>query len=297
VKAPSLPERPARRKAAPKARTVDADADAARGSDKGDDSEKAKVVEKKDEPDEFESPPAAARPFFELGVGGRVFSRNMTYADNYSGLPGYKLARANALTMDMIFYPFALAASSADSWAGGLGLTGAFSYAMGIGTQGGGSAGASRTEVFGYELGVRKRFIVGMVDIIPHLGYLVDQFMATNAERSPDVRYQVVRVGLGGQLNFGTKAALRASFDYLDVLNPGPMGDMFPRATVRGVDFTVGAGYAFTDTLEGTVSGGWKRYGFDMRAQPGDDLIAGGAVDEYLSMTIGFAYRPTVGRR
>jgi hypothetical protein len=255
---------------------------------------------RKERQDEFETDPTAPRPFFELGVGGRVFSRNMTYADNFSGLPGYKLSRASALSLDAAFYPFALAPSTAGSWVRGLGLTGAFNYAMGIGTQGGGTAGATRTEVYGYEVGVRQRFIVGMVDVIPHVGYLVDQFMATNAERSPDVRYTVVRVGMGGQLNLSSKAAVRAAIDYLNVLDPGPMAVMFPHATAQGVDLTLGVGYAFTDSLEGQVAVGWKRYGFDMHAQPEDENIAGGAVDEYLSMTLGFAYRPTLsgaGRR
>jgi hypothetical protein len=295
-------ERPAPRKERPvrlakaeriergsKAERVDAEETERAAPAKGKDSDRA---------DEFESDPASTpRPFFELGVGGRVFSRTMSYADNYSGLPGYKLSRASALSLDAAFHPFALAPSTAGSWVRGLGLTGAFNYAMGIGTQGGGTAGATRTEVFGYEVGVRQRFTAGMFDVIPHVGYLLDQFMATNAERSPDVRYQVVRVGLGGQLNISANAAVRASVDYLDVLNPGPMADMFPHATVRGMDLTLGVGWAFTDSLELQAAVGWKRYGFDMHAEEGDDNIAGGAVDEYLSMTFGFAYRPVLGRR
>jgi hypothetical protein len=34
-----------------------------------------------------------------------------------------------------------------------------------------------------------------------------------------------------------------------------------------------------------------------MKARPDDQLIVGGAVDQYLSMTMGVTYRPTLGGR
>src|SRR5262249_51797531 len=119
------------------------------------------VVRKSGDGDEPESAGAAIpRPIFTLGVGGKVFSRSMSYVDNFSELPGYQLSRASAVTMDAVFYPFALTPSNAKSWSAGLGLTGGFSYAMGIGTQNA-DGQPGRTEVYGYEVGVRQRFIAG----------------------------------------------------------------------------------------------------------------------------------------
>jgi hypothetical protein len=248
--------------------------------------------------EEEESPAAAPRPYFELSVGGRVFSRTMSYVDNYSGLPGYRLDRATAVNVEMALHPFGAVPGTSSAMAG-FGLTGNLTYALGIGTQNAGGDGPARAEVFGYEVGARQRISVGMVDVLPHVSYLVDNFVASAAELSPDVRYRAVRAGLGGRLWLSSKAEVRASADYLHVLSAGPLTEdgRFPRATVRGVDLSLGAGYSVSDSLEAVVAVGLRRYGFDMGAQPGDTLVAGGAIDEYLSMTLGLAYRPTLGGR
>jgi hypothetical protein len=241
----------------------------------------------------------APRPYLELGVAGRLFSRNMSYADNFSGLPGYRLARASAINADLAFHPLALI-PGAGTVLGGFGLTGNITYALGIGTQGAAAADGSpaRTEVWGWEAGVRQRIPIGIVDLLPHVSYLVDTFMASGAELAPDVRYTVVRSGLGARLYLSDRATVQASADYLHVLDAGPLTtDRFPRATVQGMDLTLGASYAFNDSVEGLVSVGLRRYGFDMKVQPGDALIAGGAIDEYMSMTIGVSYRPSLRSR
>lgn len=239
----------------------------------------------------------APRPYFEFAVGARMFSRKMSYVDNFSGLPGYRLPRASAIDADLAFHPFALIRGMG-SVARGFGLTGGVTYALGVGTDGGNSAGPARAEVYGYELGVRQRIPVGIIDLVPHAGYLQDTFVARGGDLAPDVNYRVVRAGLGIRLALSDRVAVHGSADYLHVLDAGPLtGDRFPRATVRGVDLDLGAGYSFTDNFEAQVSVGLRRYGFDMKVQPTDTLIAGGATDEYLSMTIGIAYRPTFGSR
>jgi hypothetical protein len=242
------------------------------------------------------SEPALVRPYLEIGVGGKVFSRAMSYTDNASRLPGYRLDRGTAINLELAFHPFSLISGA--GWVGGLGLTGGVTYAMGIGTQLDGGDGRARTEVYGYEVGLRHRATVGIVDIIPHVSYLVDNFVANVANISPDVRYRVARAGLGLRLALSSHAMVRASADYLHVLDAGPFtaDGKFPRAKARGMDLSLGAGYAFTDTLEAQMSVGLRRYGFDMRAEPGDAPLAGGAIDEYMSMTLGVAYRPALRR-
>jgi hypothetical protein len=239
---------------------------------------------------------AAPQPYLELGVGSRIFSRTMSYVDNFSGLPGYRLSRATALSVDGALHPFALIPGAGPFWSG-VGLTGNVTYALGIGTDAGTGDSPSRTDVYSYELGVRHVSRAGIVDLIPHASYMIDSFIASGAELAPDVRYQVVRAGMALRLNLSAKASLRASADYLDVLGAGPVIDgRFPRATVLGVDLGLGASVAVTDSLEAQAAVGLRRYGFDMKVQPGDTLIAGGAIDEYLSMTLSVAYRPTLGR-
>jgi hypothetical protein len=62
------------------------------------------------------------------------------------------------------------------------------------------------------------------------------------------------------------------------------------------MDLGAGAGYALGSSLEADVSLGLRRYGWDMKVLPGDTLIAGGAIDQYLSVTVGLVYRPLLGR-
>jgi hypothetical protein len=238
------------------------------------------------------------RPYLELAVGGRVFSRTMSFVDNYSGVPGYQLARATAVTVDLVVQPFAFSSRTLGSWVSGLGLTGGFSYAIDVATQRAGSEARSPGEVYSYDVGLRQRITFGRFDLLPHAGYLVDTFVANAGEQSPDVRYRVVRAGLGGELALSARTTVRASVDYLHVLGAGPLAEAgkFPRATARGIDLGAGATFAFNDTLEAQLQVGLRRYGFDMKAEPGDTLLVGGAVDQYLSMTVGLAFRPALGR-
>jgi hypothetical protein len=268
--------------------------------EKADEELEAKAPALPDGPDEEEETAATTtpvRPYLELGVGGKIFNRSMSYADNYSRLPGYSLGRATAVTLDLAFHPFALGASTRDTWMAGLGLTGAFSYALDIGTELAGDRRAS-SSVHGYELGLRQRISVGALDVIPHAGYLVDTFLSNGSDLAPDVRYQAARAGVGARLGLGARFSVRASADYLHVLSAGPLNDdgHFPRATAQGMDLSGGAGYALTDAFEAGVTVAWRRYGWDMKVAPGDALIAGGAIDQYLSVTVGLAYRPTLGR-
>jgi hypothetical protein len=221
----------------------------------------------------------------------------MTFTDNFSNIPAYRLDRATAITIEMAFHPFALGESTRDDWIAGFGLTGNVTYAMGVTTEQTGSDGRARTEVHGYELGVRYRAALGPVDLVPRLGYLAETFAANVGTVAPDVDYRVVRTGLGLQLALSHQAFMRASADYLYVLTAGRLNDAdrFPRAVTRGVDLTLGAAYAFSDNVELFVAVGLRRYGFDLKVKPGDSLIAGGALDEYVSMTMGLTYRPTLG--
>ena len=273
------------------------------GQDKGDgkDAKDAKDDEDADETAADDQPArgrgdAIPRPYLELGGGGRVFSRSMTFTDNVSNIPAYRLDRATAITIDMALHPFAMMESTRDDWIAGFGLTGNVTYAMGVTTEQAGTQGRARTEVHGYELGLRYRAALGPVDVTPRLGFIAETFAANVGTVSPDVDYRVVRAGLGTQVFLSRQAFMRANIDYLDVLSAGRLNDAdrFPRAITRGVDVGMGAGYAFGDSIEAWVAVGLRRYGYDLKVKPGDTLIAGGALDEYVSMSMGLTYRPTM---
>ena len=283
--------KPARREAEAEVRAKPAER---RRAVDDDDDEVLKGDNDDDRDDEQDAPPV--RPYLELGVGGRIFSRSMSFADNINRVPGYRLDRATAITVDVAFHPFALGDSTRKTWAAGLGLTGSAKYALGIGTELSGTDGRSRAEVHGYEVGLRYRAPIGIVDLIPHVDYAVETFIANVADLAPDVGYQLVRMGLATRIGISREISLRLHADYLHVMSAGPLTDptRFPRATANGVDLSVGGGYGITNTLEVQASVGMRRYGFDMHARPGDTPLAGGAIDEYVFTTIGVAYRPAL---
>ena len=236
------------------------------------------------------------RPFLEVGVGSRVFSRSMSFAQNVNGLPGYRLNGATGLTAEMALHPFAASSATAGSWAAGIGLFGNVSLSFGIATQADASGVPSRTDAHGYEAGLRYRIAAGIFDVVPRGSYLVDNFV-TSGDVSPNVHYQVLRVGLATRAALSSRFSLRASVDYLDVLSAGALtSTTFPHSSANGVDVTLGAGYGIGKTFEVQAAAALRRYGFDMRSRPGDPFIAGGASDQYLSMVLGIAYRPSLGR-
>jgi hypothetical protein len=240
--------------------------------------------------------PALERPFLEISVGSRVFSRSMAFAQNVNGLAGYRLDRGAGLAADMALHPFGASAATAGTWAAGLGLYGTVNLSLGIGTQVDASGVPSKTDTYGYEMGVRYRITAGIFDVLPRGSYMVDSFV-TSGDQSPNVHYQVLRAGVATRAALTARFSLRASLDYLHVLSAGALtSTTFPHASANGVDLAFGAGYEIGKTFEIQASAALRRYGFDMRSQPGDAVVAGGASDQYLSMVIGVAYRPSLGR-
>ena len=239
---------------------------------------------------------AREQPFLEISVGTRVFNRSMSFAQNVNGLPGYRLDGGTGLATEMALHPFGASSATASSWAAGIGLFGAVNLSFGIGTQVDATGIPSRTDAYGYEAGLRYRIAAGAFDLLPHGSYLVDNFVASG-DLSPNVHYQVLRGGLGTRVALSSRFSLRASLDYLHVLSAGALtSTTFPHASANGLDVSLGAGYEIGKTFEVQASASLRRYGFDMRSRPGDAFVAGGASDQYLSMIVGIAYRPSLRR-
>jgi hypothetical protein len=65
----------------------------------------------------------------------------------------------------------------------------------------------------------------------------------------------------------------------------------FPHATAGGVDAQIGPAVALSDFFELRLNGEYRRYFFSMNPRPGEAHIAGGALDEYLCITLQGAAR------
>jgi hypothetical protein len=116
---------------------------------------------------------------------------------------------------------------------------------------------------------------------------------AVRTDLPPDVAYSSVRTGLFSSHQLGQSFDLNFSANYLFVLNPGMIRSegYFPRASVGGIDLGAGLDFKFSKALGIGVSGGLRRYFFNMNSQPGDPNVAGGAVDQYPVGQLRIIYR------
>ena len=103
----------------------------------------------------------------------------------------------------------------------------------------------------------------------------------------PNAIYRFVRGGLDVRVAVTADFSLAAGAGYRHVLNQGgPIRSDFPHLTVAGVDADVRAAYAVTRSIEARVQADVRRYFYDMHSIAGDARIAGGAVDQYLSVAV-----------
>jgi hypothetical protein len=256
-------------------------------------SEKSEMIERTATQDEV--PPV--RSTFEVRLGGRVFNRTFAYADNVSRLPGYQVAGAFAVDAEVALHPFALHAVTRDSALAAVGITGAIVFAPTFESSAGSAGDRAQTQIHGYELGTRVRTTFGAFEVFPRISYLVDSFVVQLGAQSPDVTYRSARAGVMARFTASDQLTMFGSTDYLHVTSAGALTaeDRFSRATVRGIDITLGAGYRVTEAVDIQLVTGFRRYAFDMQARPTDSVIVGGASDQYLSLTLGLAYRPLLG--
>ena len=108
--------------------------------------------------------------------------------------------------------------------------------------------------------------------------------------RLPSVAYRFVRVGADARARVAA-FLLYADASYLAVQSTGPMGGMFPRESVGGVEAHAGVTRALRPSLEATVELAYTRFFYSFRPQPGDAYVAGGGLDQLVAASAGVAYR------
>jgi hypothetical protein len=106
------------------------------------------------------------------------------------------------------------------------------------------------------------------------------------------VDYRLWLFELGARLPLGSLALLAAA-DYLDVTSTGEIGSAarFPRLSVGGVEGKLGMALSLFSPWEARIIFDYRRYFYSFNPQPGDPYIAGGALDEYFTVTAGLAAR------
>ncbi len=232
-----------------------------------------------------------------LGVrmegGSRHFSYNQRVdgAGNTTALRPYDLFVAPVVKIEGDVYPFrGLRVPGLQ----GLGAEGSFAMAFGLSSQDEEGNHVS-TSWDAFDFGLRERLPIGPSFVLGiDAGYGDTSFTFQNpspmTEALPSVHYEYLRAGLDGRYTIHGDLSISASFGYRDVMSTGDFGGLFPRASVGGVDASLGVAEQVAKGLELSLEIEYARFFYSLQPQPGDQYVAGGALDEMASLSLGLSY-------
>jgi hypothetical protein len=279
------------------------------------DTQKEKSADAEEHPQEAHdkpAPPAAGEPgtkpiLFEIAGGIQMFSRSLEYHQDINGsLHPYDIPLWPAPEVRIGYYP---GAHVTNNMAANIGLVAGIARSFGASS----SIGTSKYDTTLQEIVVGPRFRVPVRSHEIAISFLYGQHlfelqsdhdpttvaangMPVNRSYVPDVRYEYLRPGLDARLAFG-RVRFGAGFGYRAVLGLGQIASptWFPHATAQAVDGFVNAGYEVIPGLYAMAGFDATRYALDMHTVSADRNaprdVAGGAIDQYLTVHIGVEYR------
>lgn len=223
-------------------------------------------------------------------VGGRFFE----YSDGLtSNLRPYDVFGAPMGRMAIELYPLAFAR---DIPVGkDIGITASYAMAFGLtsATQGGEPISNTWMRV---TAGLRGRIRLGdapsaVLGINAGFGLLRFGYEAqgTLAAEVPDVDYKLLRFGLDGRIPLGP-VALELEGTFLLPLSSGAVYDRQRDASVLGVEGRAGLAIPLSAGFELRVMGEYTRFFSAFAPVPGDAYVAGGALDQLITLRLGAAY-------
>jgi hypothetical protein len=112
------------------------------------------------------------------------------------------------------------------------------------------------------------------------------------ADQLPSVGYRSARLGLDGKIPLRPGLMLRAGFSYLITPSGGEVYARFRDAHVAGVRADLGLDVTVAKGAAVEIGLGYTRFYSSFAPVPGDAYVAGGALDQFLGLQIGFAYAP-----
>jgi hypothetical protein len=242
-------------------------------------------------------PPVAAaqeRPVIDLALGAEGVSRHLDWhQDVFGRFAPYGLAIAPALVARAELYPFA------DTTLTGLrdlGVLVGGSVVLGLSSRG--ADGRDRdTSFWSAEAGLRHRIPYAAGELGLSARWLGQHFAVGAGDPRdpallPVIAYESVRLGGDWRHRVHPRVALAAGAGWLFVLDAGELTERyFPRAVIQAVDASLGAAIALSPGLELRATLGARRYFHDMRVEPGDPFLLGGALDHVLTGSLLVGWR------
>lgn len=219
-------------------------------------------------------------PWLRLDAGARLFTRRFRYTDDlFHTLPTYQLPAGPSAVVDAEVFPW-------DNV--GFAATGEWGFVIASASPV--ASYTTKTASYGGEL--KARLTLGRLEPFASAGYAWHDFVIQNPAGAPPpgvpgVTYSGPRAELGARWGFSPRLWLDALGGYQYLLSAGEIGSAayFPRQRSGGVDASVGVSVKVASAVV-RASAEYRRYFFTLNPQPGDALVAGGALDEYWSGTL-----------
>jgi hypothetical protein len=264
---------------------AEAEGDDEKVASKAADEEVAEEVEEEDEPTGRKGD-----NWIDVGIGAHVYSRNFRYNESWQGgHQEYRLPAVPAPALSLDIFPHKYF---------GFGINAEYSVAL---ISEDAMKNRYRTGSFGYGVSGKVRYSLGPVGLIGGVGYAANNFKITpetddtTPPRVAGVDYKQLRAGVAARIPITDKFAIIGGGNYLHLLSMGEIASdkYFPRATGMGGEGFGGIALAlpWMAGLEGRAMLDFRRYVFSMNSDPGDMHVAGGAVDQYIGVNIGFGLR------
>lgn len=231
--------------------------------------------------------PASTERALNLAAGLGVMTRHLDYTDDlFDELRPYSLNGAATVNAAATWYP---AAGSKHQAARAFGLEGHLSLGVGLGSKDSSDRSYS-TQALAYDLSARVRLPLGGHELGMAVGGGQHRFSLQASDDGttspvPSVQYSFLRVGIDAQIALTPSLQLRPRIGWRQVLDAGDISSdaWFPRASIQAMDAEFTVVYRLLPSLELQTGVQLQRYAYDFGAKPEDTLVAGGAVDQYLS--------------
>lgn len=257
-----------------------------------------------DAPASSSAPSAADRPpriphqvstaLFLVGLEFAIGGRRFAYTDGLSAnVRPYDVFGPPMPSVSGEIYP---AAGTSIPVVRDLGLTVSYGRAFGLGskTNDGKAVNTSWDRLL---TGLRFRFRPGSAEgpvLGAHGGFGMLRFGFETSDKElkasvPDVSYLFLRGGLDARIPF-SRLALLLDANYNGALSAGAVFDRFRGSTVGGIDLGVGLAVLLAGGFEARLSAQYTRYFYAFDPTPGDPYVAGGALDEFLTVGLGAVY-------
>lgn len=217
-----------------------------------------------------------------FAVSGRVFSRRLSYRDDIFGmLPQHQADGTPALVV------------TASGFVGRYGARAELAYTWPFDSRTPDDV-AFPTEALGYVVGGRVRVLDGDLKLAVGADYGGRDITIGPADMQakpqiPDAEYRFLRASTGVETALGGAMSAGGEVGYRYVLSTGELesDDYFPRLSAGGVDAALWLRVRVMGPVHVAVSANLERYFLSLNPEPGDPLIAGGALDQLIGGQLG----------